>query len=75
MTNPLKTQVGGSHYKDFPIQPVEFIHKNRLSFIQGCIIKYACRYDRPTGKGLQDLEKVKHYVDLLIKLEHPAKGE
>ena len=24
----LTTQVGGNHYKDMPIQPVEYIHKN-----------------------------------------------
>ena len=24
----LKTQVGGNHYKDLKIQPIEFIHAN-----------------------------------------------
>ena len=36
-------QIGGKHYKDFKIQPIEFITKNKLSFIQGNIIKYVCR--------------------------------
>jgi len=27
--NPLEKQVGGSHYKDFEIQPIEFIQKNK----------------------------------------------
>ena len=35
-------QIGGKHYKDFKIQPIEFITKNKLSFIQGNIIKYVC---------------------------------
>ncbi|MCP4651087.1 MAG: DUF3310 domain-containing protein [PVC group bacterium] len=62
------TQVGGSHYKNFAIQPIEFIAKNNLSFIQGSIIKYACRYNQK-GTPLQDIQKIKHYVDLLIELE------
>ena len=40
----LKKQVGGKHYQDFVIPPVQFIQQNRLGFIEGCIIKYLCRY-------------------------------
>ena len=65
----LSHQVGGNHYKDFAIQPVEFITRNKLSFLAGCIVKRICRYNRSGGKGLQDLEKIKHEVDLLIELE------
>jgi hypothetical protein len=63
----LDVQVGGGHYKDMAIQPIEFTHKNNLNFCQGNIVKYACRYKNKNGK--QDLEKVKHYADLLIELE------
>ena len=72
INNPLNIQVGGTHYKNFKIQPIEFIQKNNLSFIQGCIIKYICRYK--DKNGLQDLEKIKHYVDLLIQLEYADKS-
>lgn len=65
---PLETQVGGDHYKYMQIQPIEFIHKNNLSFIQGNIIKYTCRYKAKNGK--EDLLKARHYLDLLIKLEY-----
>ena len=41
---PQDKQIGGSHYKDFYIQPYEFISKNDLSFFQGNVIKYVCRY-------------------------------
>ena len=35
-------QIGGNHYKDFPIQPLKFIlAKISLSFIDGNIVKYA----------------------------------
>jgi|TARA_S200002703_G_scaffold65106_1_gene56242 hypothetical protein len=60
-------QVGGKHYKDFKIQPIEFITKNKLSFIQGCIVKYICRYDKKNGK--EDLDKIIHYCELLKELE------
>jgi hypothetical protein len=63
----LSTQVGGDHYRKFAIQPVEFIHANEIPFIEGCIIKYATRWREKGGIG--DLEKIKHFVDLLIELE------
>ena len=66
-TNPLDVQVGGGHYKDLKIQPIEYIHANNLGYCEANVVKYISRW-RSKG-GLQDLEKVKHYVDLLIKLE------
>ena len=64
---PSETQIGGSHYSDMAIQPIEFIHKNGLSFIQGNVIKYVCRYK--SKGGIEDLNKAKHYIDLLIEFE------
>lgn len=60
-------QVGGDHYKNMAIQPIEFITKNKIPFIEGCIIKYICRWR--SKNGIEDLRKIKHYVDLLIELE------
>lgn len=65
----LDTQVAGKHYKDYPIQPVEFIHKNGLGFLEGCIIKRVCRHRNKNGK--EDLEKAIHELQLLIELEYP----
>ncbi len=65
----LDRQVGGDHYKKWAIQPTVFITKNNLSFLQGCIIKRIVRYNQNGGKGLQDLEKIKHEIDLIIELE------
>jgi hypothetical protein len=59
-------QIGGKHYKEYKIQPIEFIVKNKLSFIQGCVIKYICRFENKNG--IEDLEKMKHYCDLQIQL-------
>ena len=66
--NPLQTQVGGSHYKDLKIQPIEFIHANNIPFCEANAIKYLCRWRNKNGR--QDLEKAKHYIDLLIELEY-----
>jgi len=67
-TSSLDIQIGGDHYKGFTIQPVEFIVKNNLSFIEGCVIKRICRYDKPGGKGIEDLLKIQHEIELLIEL-------
>ena len=63
----LERQVDGAHYKDLPIQPVEYIHANALGYFEGNVIKYISRWRKKNG--LADLEKAKHYIDLLIELE------
>lgn len=60
-------QIGGNHYKNFKIQPIEFITANKLNFIQGCVIKYICRYNKKNGN--EDLNKIIHYCELLKELE------
>ena len=62
---PQDKQIGGSQYKNFVIQPYEFISKNNLSFFQGNVVKYVCRY--LYKNKVEDLEKIKHYCDLEIK--------
>jgi hypothetical protein len=64
----LEKQVAGNHYKDMPIQPVEYIHANALGYFEGNVVKYISRWR--LKNGVQDLEKAKHYVELLIELEH-----
>ena len=64
----LERQVGGDHYKGFAIQPVEFITRNNLGFLQGSVIKRICRYNQPGGKGREDLEKIIHEAQLLMEM-------
>lgn len=64
MSNPTQSQVGGDHYRTMAIQPERFIYENGIGFHEGSAIKYLCRW-RSKG-GLQDLEKAKHFIDLLI---------
>tara|TARA_R100001509_G_scaffold118210_1_gene72682 strand:+ start:685 stop:927 length:243 start_codon:yes stop_codon:yes gene_type:complete len=69
---PQDKQIGGSHYKNMVIQPYEFISKNELTFFQGNVIKYVCRYKQKNG--IQDLEKVIHYCQLeILKLKDKKK--
>lgn len=63
----LNVQVGGSHYKDLAIQPVEYIHANGLGFCEGSVVKYVTRWR--AKNGIADLKKARHFLDLLIELE------
>ena len=65
--NPMEHQVGGTHYKDMPIQPVEYIHANAMGYLEGNVVKYISRWRKKNG--MADLEKARHYIDLLIQLE------
>lgn len=67
----LDSQVGGSHYKDRKIQPVQYIEANDLKFLEGCVVKRVTRHDKPTGKGRQDIEKAIHELQLLLELRYP----
>ena len=70
---PQDKQIGGSHYKSFYIQPYEFISKNDLSFFQGNVIKYVCRY--LNKNGIEDLNKIIHYCELEKKKLKDMKGK
>ena len=65
-----KKQIGGRYYLNMKIQPSEFINKNNLPFAEGNAIKYICRH---SDKGeVQDLEKAKHYIDMIIDRDYGA---
>ena len=61
-------QVGGSHYKTFAIQPIEFITANNLDFIQGNIIKY-CLREKNKEKTQDKWDKIIHYCELENELK------
>lgn len=64
----LDVQIGGSHYKDKAIQPIEYIMANKLNYCEGAVIKYITRYKDKNGR--EDLEKIKHYIDLILENEY-----
>jgi hypothetical protein len=65
MKEALTTQVGGSHYQKYAIQPIEFIVKNNIPFLEANVIKYIVRYK--DKNGIEDLKKAKHYLEMLIE--------
>ena len=73
--SPMDTQVGGNHYKGFVIQPYEFFFRNNLPFHKSDIIKRICRFDLKGGKGIEDLNKIKHEVDMIIELGGYSDGQ
>jgi len=64
----LQKQVGGAHYAEMVIQPIEFITANELSFLEGNIIKYVCRHKKKNGAD--DIKKAMHYCELLLQMEY-----
>jgi hypothetical protein len=62
-------QVGGGHYREFAIQPAEFCHRNRLGFLESCVVKYVCRHGAKAGR--EDVLKAIHYLELLLEWEYP----
>jgi hypothetical protein len=64
-----ESQVAGTHYASLPIQPSEFIHRNKLDWCSGNVVKYVCRHKSKNGR--QDLEKAIHYLQLLLEWEYP----
>lgn len=65
--SPMDVQIGGGHYKSMAIQPMEYSMANKLDACQHTAIKYITRF-REKG-GIQDLEKAKHVIDMLIHFE------
>lgn len=66
----LDSQIGGNHYREGVIQPVQYIEANQLGFLEGCVVKRLTRHARPTGKGRQDIEKAIHELQLLLELRY-----
>jgi hypothetical protein len=64
----LDTQVGGDHYKDYKMQPMEIAYDYKLSPALAHCLPYILRYKKKNGK--QDLEKAIHCLQLAIELEY-----
>ena len=64
----LDNQIGGGHYKNMAIQPMEFSMKNNLNACQHTAIKYICRYK--DKNGVEDINKAIHTLQLLKEIEY-----
>ena len=68
-----KKQVGGKHYIKYKIQPSKFVVENKLLYPEGSVIKYILRHQDKGGK--QDLEKAKHFIDMIIERDYREEKE
>ena len=64
----LDVQVGGGHYKDMKIQPVEFCHANKMGGIESAVVKYVSRHR--FKNGIEDINKAIHLLEILKQLEY-----
>jgi hypothetical protein len=60
-------QIAGNHYQ-LPIQPIEYIVKNNLGYMEGNVLKYITRHKNKNGA--EDIKKAIHYLELLLKHEY-----
>lgn len=63
-----RKEVGGTHYEQMKIEPVDYIMANNMNFLEGNVIKYVTRHRLKNGK--QDIEKAIDYLKLIIKYEY-----
>lgn len=57
-----------SHYTQWKaIEPITFLILNNIPFAEGNVIKYVLRWR--AKNGIEDLEKAKRYIDMMIEFE------
>jgi hypothetical protein len=66
----LEKQVGGTHYKNCSIEPIEYILANGLGYCEGNVVKYITRHAQKGG--IEDIKKVVHYCELLMELKYDS---
>jgi hypothetical protein len=64
----LETQEGGTHYQGFVIQPAEYIVKNKLTWLEGNVVKYASRHKNKNGA--QDIKKAIQCLKIILEIEY-----
>lgn len=74
----LDTQVGGSHYKDMPVQPIELMRivltpQEYIGYLKGNIIKYSMRAGHKPNTD--DSAKAAHYRQFLREIRPEVEGE
>jgi len=60
----MSDNINPSHYQQGDIEVIDFILDQNMSYTEGNVIKYVCRYK--FKNGLEDLKKAKWYLESLI---------
>ena len=61
------------HYTKWKIEPITFIMENNIPFAEANVVKYVMRWR--DKNGIQDLEKAKRYIDMVIEKEIKDKDQ
>ena len=65
-------QIGGNHYKDKGIQPLEYAYSNGLTPNLTNVVKYVTRKKEDRVK---DLLKARHYIELELEIVYGVDPE
>ncbi len=60
----MKDAINPSHYKQGNIEVIDFILDQKLTYIEGNVIKYVSRYKYKNG--IEDLKKAQWYLQKLM---------
>jgi len=61
-------QVGGNHYRNKAIEPIQYIMENKLGYCEGNVIKYVTRHAEK-GKA-EDIRKAIQYLKFILQHQY-----
>lgn len=65
---PNKEQIGGDHYNNKKIQPIDYIIENCLPYCEGNVVKYVTRHKEKNGA--EDIRKAIHYLRFILASDY-----
>jgi len=64
-------KISPDYYQKGKIEVTDFITDQNMTFVEGNVVKYVCRYKDKSG--IQDLRKARWYLDKLIEIQMDTK--
>lgn len=66
-----REQIGGNHYNNKKIQPIDYIIENALPYCEGNVVKYVTRHKEKNGA--EDIRKAIHYLRFILAADYGEK--
>lgn len=66
-----REQIGGNHYNNKKIQPIDYILENNLPYCEGNVVKYVTRHKEKNGA--EDIKKAIHYLRFILAADYGEK--
>ena len=66
-----REQIGGNHYTNKKIQPIDYIIENELPYCEGNVVKYVTRHKEKNGA--EDIRKAIHYLRFILAADYGEK--